>query len=275
MGLLSARGFRNILIGAGQRYDQLRQEALTIGEEGAKNLREISTDLDGYVKKSQNIINTVRKQNNPLFSKFLANEGFDSLMQTGLDADVLRNYKEEFDNLSPKARKEIEEGPDVDLEKQYGESYALERDGLINSLNMGNDTANFLLDFTPRSKNFRRKVEKLQEDTPELNLAEQGTFPTSQLGTAVGDIATVGDIISMMETTFEADPRGQQFPEMRNAYQKYLETGNTQVLLPYAQSVQNLNVPVNKLEQYNEERDNTIPELQNREDIESVFNDKG
>ena len=196
-------------------------------------------------------------------------------MQTGLDADVLRNYKEEFDNLSPKARKEIEEGPDVDLEKQYGESYALERDGMINSLNMGNDTANFLLDFTPRSKNFRRKVEKLQEDTPELNLAEQGTFPTSQLGTAVGDIATVGDIISMMETTFEADPRGQQFPEMRNAYQKYLEPGNTQVLLPYAQSVQNLNVPVNKLEQYNEERDNTIPELQNLEDIESVFNDKG
>ena len=63
--------------------------------------------------------------------------------------------------------------------------------------------------------------------------------------------------------------------EMRNAYQKYLETGNTQVLLPYAQSVQNLNVPVNKLEQYNEERDNTIPELQNLEDIESVFNDKG
>ena len=59
------------------------------------------------------------------------------------------------------------------------------------------------------------------------------------------------------------------------AYQKYLETGNTQVLLPYAQSVQNLNVPVNKLEQYNEERDNTIPELQNLEDIESVFNDKG
>ena len=59
MGLLSSRGFRNILLGAGSRYQELSRNALEIATEGQKNLREIGgsmANLEGIFLNQRNRI---------------------------------------------------------------------------------------------------------------------------------------------------------------------------------------------------------------------------
>jgi hypothetical protein len=180
MGLLSSRGFRNILLGAGSRYQELSKNALEIATEGQKNLREIAQNLDTVEKKAVKAMRVVEQQSDPTFTTFLSNKGIETLMEME-DKDLLA-YKEQYDQLSPNDLVKLQEQDAVDLKKESGQYYTDVAENLKKSVNIGNDSANFLLDIDPRSKKFRKKVEETGAVAPSFELGEVPTVPTETLG---------------------------------------------------------------------------------------------
>lgn len=180
MSLLSSRGFRNILLGAGSRYQELSKNALEIATEGSKNLREISQNLDTVEKKAVKAMRVVEQQSDPLFATFLSNKGIETLMEME-DKDLL-TFKEQFDQLSPNDLTKLKEQEAVDLKGQSQQYYTDVAENLKKTVNIGNDSANFLLNINPRSKKFRKEVEEMGAVAPSFDIGEVPTVPTETLG---------------------------------------------------------------------------------------------
>ena len=180
MGLLSSRGFRNILLGAGSRYQELSKNALEIATEGQKNLREIAQNLDTVEKKAVKAMRVVEQQTDPVFSTFLGNKGIETLME--MDDETLRTYKEQYDQLSSNDLEKLKEQDAIDLKGESQKYYMDVAENMKKTVNIGNDSVNFLLDIDPRSKKFRKKVEEVGTVAPEFDLGQIPTVPTETLG---------------------------------------------------------------------------------------------
>lgn len=209
MGLLSSRGFRNILLGAGSRYQELSRNALEIATEGQKNLREIAQNLDTVEKQASKALRVVEQQTDPTFSTFLSNKGIETLME--MDDETLRTYKEQYDSLSADDLSKLQEQEQVDLKAQSQKYYTDVAENLKKSVNIGNNSANFLLDIDPRSKKFRQQVEQTGAVAPSFDLGEVTTVPTETLGTYTPQIPKKVDFVRGYVERTMADPTSASY----------------------------------------------------------------
>lgn len=209
MGLLSSRGFRNILLGAGSRYQELSRNALEIAMEGQKNLREIAQNLDTVEKQASKALRVVEQQSDPTFSTFLSNKGIETLME--MDDETLRAYKEQYDSLSTDDLSKLQEQEQVDLKAQSQKYYTDVAENLKKSVNIGNNSANFLLDIDPRSKKFRQQVEQTGAVAPEFDLGEVPTVPTETLGTSTPQIPSKANFVRGYVEKTLADPTSASY----------------------------------------------------------------
>lgn len=209
MGLLSSRGFRNILLGAGSRYQELSRNALEIATEGQKNLREIAQNLDTVEKQASKALRVVEQQSDPTFSTFLSNKGIETLME--MDDETLRAYKEQYDSLSADDLSKLQEQEQVDLKAQSQKYYTDVAENLKKSVNIGNNSANFLLDIDPRSKKFRQQVEQTGAVAPSFDVGEIPTVPTETLGTSTPQIPSKANFVRGYVEKTLADPTSASY----------------------------------------------------------------